>query len=610
MTTAFKLHVAAPLADESLLGYLYRLAELNAYPDLAQFLSTHGFRYGRRLVEEAAHLERILGLQPGLLEPILPSARPDRAAFDWRFERHHSAPVCPGCLAEGLPHRQSWRHALVSACTEHEVQLQDQCPRCRTTLHPGRGGRRKCACGTDLAILVQSDADQWEMAVARMIEGLVADPGLGLPTTLAGAAPSDIGRFLFFLGGSLLDQRTAKSGKASTPKTVSETRRFMRDVQSLLCAFPSGFDGHLTDRWAAGDPNGLTLPARLGGWYQSLMRFRDPAYLPFHQRLSVFSGRVYAAATNEVTAPKPDDDRWIPATEAARQIGIRAERLVAAVSVREVEGRMSQKGIGHRHCSVRESVIREIQLNRRDYLTGLEAREMLGLSKNQFRLLLAAGLLQSYAPSDRPALTDGPYLRSEIRTLVDRIIAHAQPSDDDMIAFREINLRRTTDRKAILAAYVAISSGEVRCVDPGETDRLGDLRFPAPDVLAITRSVSRHVTLTANEAAAAIGCKAQCVAHWCTEGLIAADIRTIADKTTFAITPDALAGFLSRYTPLSVLARQMSTSSQQLQKRLLDAGLELPGSFVDGAVRRGHLVRIADLVRVMTVRAVSNEGNP
>ncbi|MCU9849976.1 hypothetical protein OEZ60_18405 [Defluviimonas sp. WL0024] len=31
----------------------------------------------------------------------------------------------------------------------------------------------------------------------------------------------------------------------------------------------------------------------------------------------------------------------------------------------------------------------------------------------------------------------------------------------------------------------------------------------------------------------------------------------------------------------------MSTSSQHLKKRLIDAGLVLPGSFLDGAVRRG-----------------------
>ena len=144
------LPVRSPAPEESLDGFLRRLAEQEFWPDVYDFLAGLGLRYGRRMLEDAAKAEELLELEPGTLASISPSASPSNPSRSWRFERHHSAPVCPDCLAGGAPHHQSWRHAFVTCCVDHGIRLVDKCPMCQESYRPGRGGYDSCHCGCPL----------------------------------------------------------------------------------------------------------------------------------------------------------------------------------------------------------------------------------------------------------------------------------------------------------------------------------------------------------------------------------------------------------------------------------------------------------------------------
>ena len=121
-----------PEPQESLLGYLRRLGDLNAFIETTDFFSELDSRYGRSMIEQIASLETACGLTPGTLDAIAPEAASDTACRDWQYDRRWSDPVCPECLAEGQVYHQSWRHALVTACHKHESRLQDTCPAARS----------------------------------------------------------------------------------------------------------------------------------------------------------------------------------------------------------------------------------------------------------------------------------------------------------------------------------------------------------------------------------------------------------------------------------------------------------------------------------------------
>ena len=119
-----------PEPHESLLGYIKRRADAEGFPEAGGFLTMLGQSYGRASVEQGGQLAADLDLDAAALESMLPAARPADPALDWSFHRMHRDPVCPACLAARQPRRKEWRHALVTACAEHNCQLIDECPRC------------------------------------------------------------------------------------------------------------------------------------------------------------------------------------------------------------------------------------------------------------------------------------------------------------------------------------------------------------------------------------------------------------------------------------------------------------------------------------------------
>ncbi|MAY86184.1 MAG: hypothetical protein CML02_05620 [Pseudooceanicola sp.] len=201
-------------------GFLRRLAEMEFWPDVSSFLAGFGLRYGRRMIEEASQAEELLDLKPGTLAPVSPTVAPSEPSRSWRFERHHSAPVCPDCLAAGKPHHQSWRHAFVTCCVEHGLRLVDQCPMCQEIFLPGRGGYDSCHCGCPLDRLERIAANDDEIAISALISGKMHPTRSRLSPALAFRTPSDIGEFIFFLASGGMDAVTGKQGKTPLPRRV------------------------------------------------------------------------------------------------------------------------------------------------------------------------------------------------------------------------------------------------------------------------------------------------------------------------------------------------------------------------------------------------------
>ncbi len=169
-----KLRSTTPEDGESLLGFLRRLAAMNAYAHLGDFLSLVEVRYGRPMLEDLPSLAGKLGVDVGVLERIAPHSNPDFATLDWRFQRSEVDPFCPACTQDGRVWKQSWRHSLVSACPEHGLVLQGQCPRCGVTPSSTKGGFRTCECGYQLRDFQRVEATAGEVQIANASSRLLA----------------------------------------------------------------------------------------------------------------------------------------------------------------------------------------------------------------------------------------------------------------------------------------------------------------------------------------------------------------------------------------------------------------------------------------------------
>ena len=195
-----------------------------------------------------------------------------------------------------------------------------------------------------------------------------------------------------------------------------------------------------------------------------------------------------------------------------------------------------------------------------------------------------------------PALVCGPFDLRKLKAIQDQIrIGGRGECHREAVAFRDINLRRTTDRSALLAFYKRISEGTIAPAYADQDSRLGDFRFAANDITRALQPSAMAVQWTAHQVAEITGWKPEVVVHWCRAGFLASNSSPHASNEKFLISPEDLSAFQRECIPVADLARQHGTSSKTLRGSLQSAGIDLFGEMKVGSTNRGALVRIADL---------------
>jgi hypothetical protein len=585
-----------PQPHESLSGFLRRLASAQSYSDVSEFLSGFELTYGRPMIEALETVELSLGVPPGSISAMAPRAGAERPVLEWRFQRNACAPVCPLCIAEKRPHHESWGHAFVTACPVHDVALVGTCPLCHEPFQPDKGSYESCACGCPLDRIPAEPAEPWEVAVSALIAGEIHPSRALLPPAVAFRTPRDIGSFLLFLARSEARSRTGKPGKSNLPRTPEAARTFLAPISGMLCDWPAGFSKVVRERLDAG--HGATLPERLGKWYHGLMRFRSEAYADFRATLSEVAAEAFDGSYGGAALPADAERAWISAAEAARLLGVRAERVVDAVSPGHLDGRLHRSGFGHRHTVVSREAVEALKATRVAVLDKTGARDLLGITKAQYRLLEEAGALASTIVTEKHPLVDGVHARKALQHTVNRISEKAENFEGETVAFSEISLRFTTDKAALLELLRAIVAGEIAPGRDSVHGKLGDFVFPRALLKAHLQDRRHDRGWSVEEVAAITGWKAQCIAHWCDLGLLGCESREHFRGRARIIRPEHLATFQMTYVPVASLAKELGTSSRGLLAALRDADIGVLGACTEGAASRGHLVRVLDLCQI------------
>ncbi|KIC35913.1 hypothetical protein RA26_14615 [Leisingera sp. ANG-M7] len=433
-----------------------------------------------------------------------------------------------------------------------------------------------------------------EVTVARLIAGDASGGIKGVPGALGSELPVNVGRFVQFLASGFQKNRTGKEGKTATPKTVAETVTLLKPVAPLLENWPQGFKDHVEERLAAGDQKLNSAPARLGNWYQRLMSFKEPAYRPYKDCVAdVIAQNFDGTYSGTLSASQPR--QWLTAKEAASEIGVSSQRLVEAVSSGQVFGKMSNSGLGHRHTIVSASEVEEIKTNRSLFRDGRFVRDRLGVSRGQFELLKGSGVIREVLKQERPPLVDGGFDVSAIDASVEFIRNSAHERDGDTITFKNLSLRRTTDRAALARLFKSIFAGEIRAVVAEVGLLLAEFRFLEADIKWELRSGRHSLDWTAQDVAEITGWKHQCVTQWCKLGLLEARSVPHGRGVGFLISPASLAKFQGEYVPVATLAKSSASSSRKLLAEFADRGIGTYGAESDGMTSRGHLVRLSEL---------------
>lgn len=571
----------SPYSNESLFGFVLRVAEANGYDTPRHVWSVAEIPRG---LEQAPgfpveRLAAILGQSPESLRPIAYRKRSDRRRSfkildqllgdDLRDAplRLKRSTICPRCASDGSYIEAFWDLTVAVACPTHKCVGLAACPVCAKPLSLIRPGLLECTCGASLAEADLAPADPalaelMAIVHARLHErsngNFVSNAGLPAPQLMSMTFSSLI-RMIAGLGRQALlhDQNSYLNGSLAPGKTAT----ILSDWPNNYHRFLSELGGVLMQE----RPDAMGLRKQFGRFYTAMFKNRvfsaEAGFLrdEFIRFGHEHWGRAYIDAKFFGGGAVPDDSRFMTMTQVARRFRIwkpTMQRMIA-------DGTLVTKRIG----------------------TGASARTLIDLMKSKLPRA-STGLM-----SARNAAAELEIPVSVLNELRNRGVFKATPHcgraqafhADDVEAFRieatelpveekrhegisiselmRLKLRGAEAKAEIIAAAFA---SRVAIVGRAQ-ETVGGLVLDADQVdkLILNQRCETQCNLyTRTQAAKATGLDQSTIA-------VAVKSRLLESKRvggTSYITRESVDEFNATYVTLSTLARRLHTSSACLQR--------------------------------------------
>lgn len=586
------LQTFPPHEDESGLGYYRRLSAANAlwnWRELASMAEVSRYKTG--LFANPEFVASQLDLQPEWTRQASRQDEKSRALH--RMHRQRYDAVCPCCLDEELYLRQSWEHALITACPKHECLLIEQCTACGGWLSPEREHIELCPCGNDLRTCATQKAKPTPLWLSCLLSG---EASTALRPTIARAEPSAVAGLVKLLCQYANPAAPTIHRNASLPSSVQAAQEFLAPLDSLLEHWPQGFEEHVKARIDAGRASARTVNSLLGHWLRELRKCAEhPPLKPFLDiTLDVcqkhFNGRL--GSQDQTTAPAEQNFKRL--AEAAKQIGVSRDILIKAIVQGECAYRTMRYGTKGETCEVSVAEIARIQELRKAWVGEMAACNELGVTPGVLQAMAAAAIIEMDRDWRGNIFKAGAFHQPSLAQLQEALKNFSTPdkADGETVAWSALTSRRMGDKTAIAAAMKAAFLGEIRAVKVGK--KVGDYALLLSDVRRYFGTPLLESGMSISQLAKATGWKDESISHWINQRLLDAEQIQLRGQPCRVITPEQLLRFRRTYMPLADLAKAMGTKSSSLIDKLADVDLVGAKKLPNGA-QRGALIRMADL---------------
>lgn len=290
---------ARPKEDESYLGFLLRLAEINLFHTPYWILKIMGASPSTFRTYSAAESLRLSLRLASLCKLSVKELdhlynHPIRGKYLVSFFDHPVPPyllrpgrprVCPKCLSQSQYYRKQWDFAAITSCPLHQIMLLEKCPGCGKPITWFRKSISHCRCGTDWRQTQTARLSKSEVVVSQLIyKGFqLPCPQIQKPRDNNPLYDVDLPSLLsaLFLITSQQEGRNGDTlGKHIFPgRTSAENHRGLLAAFATFEHWPSNFHRFLDQLTAARGPKRTASGVRecFGPLYQ---RLYDPKYLP------------------------------------------------------------------------------------------------------------------------------------------------------------------------------------------------------------------------------------------------------------------------------------------------------------------------------------------
>lgn len=160
---------------ESLRAFMYRAAEVNAFPRMYAG-SAHTLKHAGRLLSQVEGQDPPLGQELRLRLAPTPITKHKAREFLLGEEKIPSSylridarSVCPLCLTKDLWSRSEWELKAYTTCHLHGVSLVNKCDQCHQKLSWSRTEISRCYCGRAFSSMSPASSKDWERKWAKQV---------------------------------------------------------------------------------------------------------------------------------------------------------------------------------------------------------------------------------------------------------------------------------------------------------------------------------------------------------------------------------------------------------------------------------------------------------
>lgn len=565
-----------PHQDESLLGYLQRLAKANGLP--RKELLTAFAR-----ADETDVADWLQMMEGPLSWPAVSAEFRDPRPKGVKLWTTHHARYCPICLGEAGYWRESWGLTLVTTCSVHGTELHGRCPNCLKETDPSAMSANSCqACGTSLSgtnfeIAPASDTAAWLTSGFEdrfYADSLPADAGLAALTY------EQFHELSSRLAVRSLPTERTQPLKVADSGSLEISRLMANAAGVVLMNWPLAFRELLSGLKAVhSDNEHWTLSRSFGPIYHDIHRDLDDSCFDFLRReFESFLQHAWEAPlakrNRNLSEETIERHRWVSFDSAAEACGL-------GVSVIK---RLHQEGqIAYREKVHEDRVFTVVDLDHlkaiSQHLQGVadmkETSTLLSLCRNRVRQLLAGGTLQFFGGEPRPGERWLIDCRS-INELIDEKLPTS--SDQSLVSINYLAKHSLPKGGGLVELVQAIRAGELRAYGPAENGSVavGAWLLKPQDFAAWQQARAENKSpvfpgLSVVKAAALLGVKEQCAYAFVRLGLLWSTAVERGRRTQLMVKPQAIDRFRRGYILGPEIAVYLGKSTREAFKHLWEA---------------------------------------
>lgn len=588
-------------SNESLVGYLRRLALCNGYTGWRDLVRAVGFKPTKAVLEhDVSAIMRSMGLSTNDVISSF-SSKPPAPLRSNIFVRPKYEPVCVHCLRVAEQLRREWTHCLVVACPDHQCQLVDRCPNCNEMLENSRIGIAICDCGFDLRFATTLEATPMQCWSSARISGDMRP--IELIEEIGGKEDyRHLANLLFQLGTRFDPKSKIRPGSSTRPKTVQDAVELLQPVLTIFEDARSRLGAHIATRFAAGNQNAFNLSGRLGAWYTALdVVCRKQGAFPIIWE--IFSDAVFENFDGLIRGqtgltPSPGKKRqYLGVGEAAKFMGVSKPVLQNAIEKKLISVRTGREGISYAVHMIPLEQCEAILHSRSNLMSMSAGADFLAIPRSILQHLINADIVTVDSDWEKSIFKGGPINKVQLTKIIDQMSGAIQARDcKKTLRLDQINARRTVDLKALCRLYQAIFSGELRPIGREDDAGLAGLIFAADEVMQYLGTAACENALTLPQLAAATGWKYHTVSGWAKQNLLESDLVVLQGQSARIVTMENFVRFRKEWIPVSEIASAVGSKSSAVSKHLAAHGILVSGQTQEkNGASRGGLIRLSDL---------------